>query len=92
MPDHLHLLAIGQSGQSDLREFVRQFKQRSSFLAKQVTGSELWQISYHDHVLRNSEAVGDVARYIWANPVRGGLVEDYREYLGSGPQPLPDFD
>jgi putative transposase len=91
MPDHLHVLALAECGESDLKEFVRQFKQRSGFHAKKLLGSELWQISYHDHVLRNEESLVDVARYIWANPMRAGLVDDFRQYRGSGPHPLPDW-
>jgi putative transposase len=91
MPDHVHILANGQAGESNLREFIRTFKQRSGFQAKRLTGSELWQISYHDRVLRKTEAVGDVARYIWANPLRANLVKDYREWPGSGPTPLPEL-
>lgn len=91
MPDHLHVLAGGVTESSDLKEFMRQFKQRSRFHAKRITGAELWQISYHDRVLRNSEAIEDVARYIWFNPVRAGLVSDYRDWPGSGPAPLPEL-
>jgi REP element-mobilizing transposase RayT len=90
MPDHLHLLAIGQSRESDLQGFVRQFKQRTSYHSRSLIGAELWQISYPDRVLRSCEAVPDVARYIWENPVRAGLASDYLSYRWSGPRPLPD--
>jgi REP element-mobilizing transposase RayT len=91
MPDHLQILAAGKSQGSNLKEFIRQFKQRTSFHAKRIAGAELWQISYYDRVLRNSEAIEDVARYIWANPMRAELVDDYREWPGLGPRPLPDL-
>ncbi len=48
-------------------------------LAK-MRGDELWQINYYDHVLRSDEATEKVARYILENPVRKGLVEDFRNY------------
>ncbi len=45
----------------------------------------VWQINYYEHVLRKSEDTIVVARYIFHNPVRKGLVDDYRDYkyLGS---------
>jgi len=84
MPDHLHLLIAGEET-SSLRSFMTRFKQRTGFAFKRVHGEPLWQRGYYDHVLRNEEALGDVASYIFHNPVRKGLVSCYRDYpfLGS---------
>jgi putative transposase len=85
MPDHVHILVEGNHPAADFREFVRIFKQRSSFAWKQRTGIALWQRSYFEHVLRDDEDTIGVAKYILENPVRGNLVErpeDYR-FLGS---------
>jgi REP-associated tyrosine transposase len=85
MPDHLHMLVEGNHPAADFREFVRIFKQRSSFAWKQNAGTALWQRSYFEHVLRDDEDTIAVARYILENPLRGNLVqrgEDY-PYLGS---------
>jgi len=87
MPDHLHLLVSGQEG-SSLRDFVRHFKQLSGHHYKREHGAQLWQISYYDHVLRKEEDLLAVARYIWDNPVRAGLVQERSEYLYSGPRPI----
>jgi putative transposase len=87
MPDHLHLLVVVPEGVW-LQEFVRQFKQRSGYALKKATSAFAWQISYYDHVLRKEEALLDVARYIWDNPVKEGLVDDPRDFPFSGPQPL----
>jgi putative transposase len=85
MPDHLHVLVEGCAIDSSLTEFVRAFKQRSSFHWRHCCGKTLWQRSYYEHVLRNEESTLDVARYILENPVRAGLatrVKDY-PYVGS---------
>jgi putative transposase len=85
MPDHVHMLVEGIHFAADFREFVRIFKQRSSFAWKQRTGRALWQRSYFEHVLRNDEDTIGVAKYILENPVRANLVkrpEDY-PFLGS---------
>ncbi len=87
MPDHLHLLVSGQDD-SSLTDFVRQFKQLSGHRYKREHGAPLWQISYYDHVLRRDEDLVTVARYIWDNPVRAGLVQYRSEYPFSGPKSI----
>jgi|SRR6185503_3450783 len=85
MPDHVHMLVEGNHPAADFREFVRIFKQRSSFAWKRTNGTALWQRSYFEHVLRDDEDTIGVAKYVLENPVRGNLVrrpEDY-PYLGS---------
>jgi REP-associated tyrosine transposase len=85
MPDHVHLLVEGHYPAADFREFVRIFKQRSSFAWKRQNGTTLWQRSYFEHVLRDDEDTVGVAKYILENPVRADLAqrpEDY-PYLGS---------
>jgi putative transposase len=80
MPDHLHALVEGLQPDADFRRFVRVFKQRSSFHWKRRTGSELWQRSFFEHVLRDDEDSPEVAKYILDNPVRAGLVATPQEY------------
>ena len=46
MPDHMHALVEGNRAAANFREFMRVFKQRSSFCWKQACGRELWQRSY----------------------------------------------
>ena len=82
MPDHLHLLANVSAGNS-LFEFVRHFKQLTSYEFRRRLGYEdqgLWQRRFFDHTLRTDEAVETVAQYIWGNPVRAGLVSEQGEY------------
>ena len=83
MPDHLHLLLLGED-KSSLHTFMRKFKQETSFEFKRTCGNALWQRSYYDHVLRKEEALEEVALYILNNPVRKGLVDNYRNYAFSG--------
>jgi len=80
MPDHLHLLVQGLSGQSDLKRCISRFKQMSGYRFKRRYGKQLWQPSYYDHVLRKGEDIATVMKYILLNPVRAGLAEDFREY------------
>ena len=84
MPDHLHILAIGESPNSDLEAFVAKMKQKAGFEFKQRWRRPLWQEGYYDRILRNDEQTIVVARYIRENPVRAGLVADFRDYPFSG--------
>ncbi len=84
MPDHLHLLVEGNSDTSNFKKFISMFKQKSGFYYNKIFGKKLWQINYYEHVLRREEVTEKVARYILENPVRKGLVEDFRKYPFSG--------
>lgn len=90
MPDHLHTLVAGDEW-SSLPRFAQHFKQATGYAFKQRTGRQLWQPSYYDHVLRAPESVESIARYIWENPVRAELTDDWTTYEGSGPRPLPEW-
>ncbi len=83
MPDHLHLLVEGSEG-SFVPDFVKEFKQLAGYRYRKLRRQDLWQKSYHDHVLRADEDTLDVARYIARNPVRAGLVEAARDYPFTG--------
>ena len=84
MPDHLHVVAEGRHDASDCLEFVRVFKQRTGFEWKACAGSQLWQESFYDHVLRSDESTQSVVRYVLENPVRAQLVECPEDYEPSG--------
>ena len=100
MPDHLHLLVAGQNEQAHLINFVKDFKQRTSYwfrhdyprgsLKASPTGG-LWQRSYHDHILRSEEALNDAAEYVLFNPVTAGLATDPHTYAFSGSLVWPNL-
>ena len=75
MPDHVHwLLQLEENG--SLSESVRMYKAKVSLSLRQ----QIWQRGFHDHALRKDEGVQSVARYIVANPLRAGLVQNIGEY------------
>ena len=80
MPDHLHLLVIGEDNKSNLKKFVNLLKQKSGYWFMKNYNKNLWHISYYDHILRKEEAIESVGLYILENPVRKGLVSDFSEY------------
>ncbi|HEV2523449.1 MAG TPA: transposase [Candidatus Acidoferrales bacterium] len=84
MPDHLHFLAFGKAPTSNLLVLAKSFKQKTAYLYLQETRMRLWQKNYYDHILRATEKSNDVAAYIWMNPVRKGICEDFEDYPFSG--------
>ena len=88
MPDHLHILAEGIDPSSNLREFIRLFKQCSAFAFRRYSGGPLWEKSYYDYILRPADAIEHVARYIWWNPVRSNLCARPGDFPFSGSQSL----
>jgi putative transposase len=86
MPDHLHMLIEAQQPACDLRRFVSSMKQQSAYVHARSDARRLWQEGYYDRVIRRTEDARWTARYIFNNPVRGGLVETPLDYpfLGSG--------
>lgn len=88
MPDHAHLLL--EDG--ELVEYVRAFKGSLTPPARKIDPRrKLWQRSFYDHALRQEESVYRIARYIWENPVRAGLVEEPEEFSWIGSEVWPDF-
>jgi putative transposase len=85
MPDHAHLLIEGQCDSSDGLRFIARAKQLSAFHYGRAYRGRLWQRYGYEHVLRSDEDIRRVARYIFENPLRAGLVcrpADYK-FMGS---------
>ena len=81
MPDHLHvLLSPGVSGQS-IDRWLHDFKSFTTNRFLKMGGSvPLWQRSAYDHICRKNETAEGVLTYIANNPIRRGLVVDWRKW------------
>ncbi len=77
MPNHIHFILIvlenGPSGTSAPTKqhsivscFVSTFKR---FCNKEY-GKNIWQRSFHDHVIRDREDYEKIAKYIYENPIK----------------------
>jgi putative transposase len=84
MPDHLHLVVVGLAIDSDLQRFVSTAKQFAGFVFSKHYGARLWQVGYHDRIIRPEENIADVIRYVLENPVRAGLVDRIEDYPYAG--------
>jgi putative transposase len=84
MPDHVHLLVVGLDARTDLLAFVKGLKQKTGYEFKRISGRNLWQKKFYDHILRAGDSIDAVAAYVWMNPVRKGLSANPKSYPYSG--------
>jgi REP element-mobilizing transposase RayT len=82
MPDHLHWLMEPRAGHS-LSSLMRRAKADASRKINDyrgTPGAPVWQRGFHDRALRRDEDLREAARYLVANPLRAGLVQDLGDY------------
>lgn len=84
MPDHAHLILEGKYDDSDVIKSVESFKQNTGFWFGQNMNHSRWQKDYYDHIIRNCEDLKFQIKYILNNPVRAGIVVDWKEYKYRG--------
>ena len=83
MPDHVHSIVINRS--DSLIDFVRLFKGRSAAALRRNIGlKNVWQESFHDRMVRRSDDLGEIIKYVYDNPVRAGFVDSFKEWPGVG--------
>jgi REP element-mobilizing transposase RayT len=81
MPDHVHLI-VKPFDTTALAPLMKKVKGGSSYRANKVLGTTgpIWQHESFDHILRRDEDLQKKVEYVWANPVRAGLVRVSAEY------------
>ena len=72
MPDHLHLFTAPGDADVDFERWVKFWK--SQFSKMHGNPQHRWQTDHWDRRLRTNESYNEKAAYMWANPVRHGLV------------------
>src|SRR5713101_737002 len=83
-PDHAHLLLHGESETADVLRAMRSFKQKTGFWFSRNHSSILWQKDFYDHIVRNDKGIERQILYMLNNPVRKGLVENWKDYPFKG--------
>jgi len=81
MPDHVHwLFQLGED--FTLSQVMKQLKARSALKINASLGREgpVWQRGFYDHAIRHDKDLRTVSRYIVANPLRAGLVQQLGDY------------
>ena len=84
MPDHLHVLIRGMNKESRPKKAMDKFKEKSGWWLYRNHPHIHWQKDYYDHRVRDTEGWQAQAQYFLANPVRAGLVEEWRSWPHMG--------
>ena len=98
MPDHAHLVLTPLIDETQRRfmplfEIMKAIKGTSAHRINRQLGHNgtVWQEESFDRVLRSSEDVEAKVLYILENPVRRGLVSDWRQYRWLWYRPFPNL-
>jgi len=79
MKNHIHmLLSPTKMNLIDLLRNWKSYTTRRSW-DYEIKG-QLWQKGYYEHAIRGEKHLIVAALYILNNPVRAGIVKDYRNY------------
>jgi putative transposase len=91
MPDHIHLLLTPDMTLS-LERAVQLIKGGFSFRARRGSKSEIWQPSFTNHRIRDTEDYSVHRAYIHNNPLKRGLALTADEFAYSSANPAFHLD
>lgn len=89
MSDHMHVILTGVKPDADLLKAVKTFKQLTARAFSLGGIGIVWQEGSFDHIHRKDEDLERHLLYLVCNPVRKGLVKDWREWPHVGGMPIP---
>lgn len=83
MPDHAHIILQPNEG-IELRRIYSGIKGVSSKKVNLMRNARgrIWQHESYDRIIRNKKDLMQKVNYIAKNPIRAGLVEDTKDYIG----------
>ena len=86
MPDHVHVL-LTPAPEIALERAVQFIKGGYSYRLRKMENIQVWQESFTNHRIRDSEDYWRHHEYIRMNPVRANLVREATEYPYSSANP-----
>ena len=86
MPDHLHAALCQAEAGSQVSDAIGGFKRMTSLKCRPngYPGVSLWRDYFDDVPVPGTEALRTKLEYMFANPVRAGLVENPSAYEWTG--------
>jgi len=78
------MLLQGKSVFADTLRTMSNFKQKSGYWLSKNHPEIEWQKSFYDHILRTDDEIDNQIRYFLENPVRKGIIEDWKKYPWKG--------
>lgn len=81
MPDHFHLFVALDDKRLMLADWMKSLKNAlSKTLRSNAVSGPHFQKGFFDHLLRNAESYTEKWHYVRENPVRAGLVEEWKKW------------
>ena len=69
MPNHVHILIMVKEQKDSIEQIIGQYK---AYVTKQIRkiqpNQKVWQVSFHDHIIRNQIGYEKIWNYIEGNP------------------------
>ncbi len=78
MPNHVHMILVLQDGFDQLPTISRVVQQTKGLISKRV-GQRIWQVHFHEHVIRGEQDYREIWEYIEQNPEKWMLDRYYCE-------------
>ena len=78
MPNHVHLILVLEYTGKPCPDVSRIIQQAKSVITKRL-GKRIWQIHFHDHVIRGEQDYKEIWEYMENNPAKWSLDRYYRE-------------
>ncbi|MBK7106383.1 MAG: transposase [Ignavibacteriae bacterium] len=82
MPNHVHLIFHLLENARNVGKIMQTLKRIAAFRMNCIlnkTGS-FWQSESYDHIVRNPDELEKLIEYVLMNPVKAGIVEDWRDF------------
>ena len=71
MPNHVHIILVLQDGSSSLTNIIGQYKSYvTREIHKKYSNIQVWQTSFHEHIIRNQKSYENIWNYIDGNPLK----------------------
>lgn len=80
MPDHIHFVA--QLRDTTLTKLMHSLKSYTANEINKALGrsGQVWERQYYERGIKDEESLIEVVKYCLKNPVRKGLVDDFRQH------------
>lgn len=82
MPNHIHLVFELLTKVKLVGDIMASIKRYSAKRANEIlnTKGKFWQAESFDRLVRDEKELYNIIKYVLLNPVKAGLVEDYKDW------------
>jgi putative transposase len=85
MPNHVHMVVTVERSATSFYRVLQSLKAYTAKEANKILNlhGAFWQHESYDHVVRNEKELGNIIWYVLHNPLKAGLVKDWKEWKWS---------